>query len=52
MADLQKTRRGRRAIQKPLNGNKLDARDLASVGKIQGTLCIPGPINLRKKQIA
>jgi hypothetical protein len=39
---------GRRAIQKPLNGSKLSARHLASMGKIQGTLCISGPVNLRK----
>jgi hypothetical protein len=39
---------GRRAIQKPLNGSKLNARQLARMGKIQGTLCISGPINLRK----
>jgi hypothetical protein len=39
---------GRRAIQKPLNGSKLNARHLASMGKIQGTLCISGLINLRK----
>jgi hypothetical protein len=31
-----------------LNGRKLITRDLASMGKIQGTLCISGPINLRK----
>ncbi len=37
---------GRRAIQKPLNGSKLSARHLASMGEIQGTLCISGPINL------
>jgi hypothetical protein len=43
-----RTRGGRSAIQKLLNGRKLIARDLASMGKIQGTLCISGPINLRK----
>jgi len=31
-----------------LNGNKLSARHLASMGKIQGTLGISGPINLQK----
>jgi hypothetical protein len=46
--EFAKTRGGRRAIQKPLNGSKLSARHLASMGKIQGTLCISGPINLRK----
>jgi len=39
---------GRRAIQKPLNGSKLNSRHLASMGKIQGTPCISGLINLRK----
>ena len=43
-----KNRGGRRATQKPLNGSKLNARHLASMGKIQGTLCISGLINLRK----
>jgi hypothetical protein len=38
--EFAKTRGGRRAIQKPLNGSKLSARQLASMGKIQGTLCI------------
>ncbi|PYX54245.1 MAG: hypothetical protein DMG76_22540 [Acidobacteria bacterium] len=28
-----------------MNGNKLSARHLASMGKIQGTLCISAPIN-------
>jgi hypothetical protein len=35
-------------MQKPLNGGKLGAHHLASIGKIQGTLCISGLINLRK----
>ncbi len=39
---------GRRAIQKPLTASKLNARHPASMGKIQGTLCISGLINLRK----
>ena len=39
---------GRRAIQKPLNGSKLNARHLASMGKIQGTLRISRHIDLRK----
>src|SRR6266576_3674285 len=46
--EFAKTRGGRRAVQKPLNGNKLSAHHLASMGKIQGTLCISDPINLRK----
>ena len=46
--EFAKTRGGRSAIQKLLNGRKLIARDLASMGKIQGTLCISGPIKLRK----
>jgi hypothetical protein len=48
ITNYSKTRGGRSAIQKPLNGRKLSARHLASMGKIQGTLCISGPINLRK----
>src|SRR6267143_1825645 len=47
-AEFAKTRIGRSAIQKLLNRGKLSARHLASMGKIQGTLCISGPINLRK----
>jgi len=43
-----KTRVGRSAIQKLLNGGKLSARHLATMGKIMGTLCISGLINLRK----
>lgn len=35
-------------MQKVLEGGKLSARYLASMGKIQGTLCISGPINPRK----
>jgi hypothetical protein len=35
-----KTRGGRSAIQKLLNGRKLIARHLTSMGKIAGTLCI------------
>ena len=46
--EFAKTRGGRRAVQKLLNGSKLSARHLASMGKIQGTLCISGPINLRR----
>jgi hypothetical protein len=42
---------GRSAIQKLLNGGKLNARHLASMGKIQGTLCISGLINLSEMQI-
>jgi hypothetical protein len=41
---------GRSAIQKLLNGGKLNARHLASMVKIQGTLCISGHINLRKRK--
>ena len=48
MMSLQKTRGGRRAIQKLLNGRKLIAGHLTSMAKIQGTLCISGLINLRK----
>src|SRR5882762_326190 len=39
---------GRSAIQKLLNGCKLIARHLTSMGKIQGTLCISRLLNLRK----
>ena len=46
--EFAKTRRGRSAIQKLLNGGKLSARYLASMGKIQGTPCISLLINLRK----
>jgi hypothetical protein len=35
-------------MQKLLNGGKLSARNLASMGKIQGTLRISRLINLRK----
>jgi len=49
MTNLQKkTREGRSAIQKLLNGRKLIARDLASMGKIRGTLRISRPIDLQK----
>src|SRR5258708_1097433 len=48
MTNLQKHWGGRSALQKPLNGSNLSARHLASMGKIQGTLCISGPINLRE----
>ena len=37
---FSETRGGRSAIQKLLSGRKLIARDLASMGKIQGTLRI------------
>src|SRR5260370_40031512 len=47
-ADYAKTRVGRSAIQKLLNGGKLSARHLASMGEIIGTLCISSLINLRK----
>ena len=40
MTKYAKTRGGRSAIQKPLNGNRLSARHLTSMGKIQGTRCI------------
>jgi hypothetical protein len=46
--EFVKIRGGRSAIQKLLNGEKLSARHLASMGKIQGTLCISGFINLRR----
>jgi hypothetical protein len=36
------------AVQKLLNGGRLSARHLASMGKILGTLCISRLINLRK----
>jgi hypothetical protein len=47
-AEDAKTRVGRSAIQKLLNGGKLRARHLASMGKIMGTLCISHIIDLRK----
>jgi hypothetical protein len=50
MPNMQKTRVGRSAIQKLLNGGKLSARHLASMGKIMGTLCISRLINLRKRK--
>jgi hypothetical protein len=40
--EFAKARGGRSAIQKLLNGRKLIARHLTSMGKIQGTLCISG----------
>jgi hypothetical protein len=46
--EFAKTRGGRRAIQKLLNGRKLSARDLASMGKIRGTRRISRFIDLRK----
>ena len=46
--EFTKTRRGRSAIQKLLNGGKLSPRHLASMGKIQGTLCISRLIEHRK----
>ena len=46
--EFAKTSGGRSAIQKLLNGRKLIARDLASMGKIQGTLCISRFLDLRK----
>jgi hypothetical protein len=46
--EFAKTRGGRSAIQKLLNGRKLIARDLASMGKIRGTLGISRLIDLRK----
>ena len=45
--EFTKTRGGRSAIQKLLNGRKLIARDLASMGEIRGTLCISRLLNLR-----
>src|SRR5258708_31121446 len=45
--EFAKTRGGRSAIQKLLNGRKLIARHLTSMGKIQGTLCISRLLNLR-----
>jgi hypothetical protein len=45
---FSKTLRGRSAIQKLLNGGKLSTRNLASMGKIQGTLRISRLIDLRK----
>ena len=46
--EFAKTSGGRSAIQKLLNGRKLIACDLASMGKIQGTLCISRFLDLRK----
>ena len=47
--EFAKSLGGRSAIQKLLNGGKLSAHYVASMGKIQGTLlCISGLINLRK----
>ena len=46
--EFSKTRGGRSAIQKLLNGGKLSAGNLASVGKIEGTLRISRLIDLRK----
>ena len=46
--EFAKTQGGRSAIQKLLNGRKLIARHLTSMGKIQGTLCISRLLNLRK----
>src|SRR5271163_3542638 len=48
MTDLQRTQGGRSAIQQLLNGNKLIARDLASMVKIRGTLRISRLVYLRK----
>jgi hypothetical protein len=48
MPNMQKNTGGRSAIQKLLNGGKLSAQHLASMGKIMGTLCISRLINLRK----
>jgi hypothetical protein len=48
MTNMQKHGGGRSAVQKLLNGGKLSAHYLASMGKIQGTLCISRLINLRK----
>ena len=47
-AEPAKTRGGRSAIQRLSNGRKLNARHLASMGKIKGTLRISRLINLRK----
>ena len=48
MSKHAKTRGGRSATQKMLNGGKLGARHLASMGKIMGTLCILVFINRGK----
>ena len=48
MPNFAKTRGGRSAIQKLLNGRKLIGSDLASMGEIRGTLRISRPIDLRK----
>jgi hypothetical protein len=48
MRNFAKTRGGRSAIQKLLNRRMLIARDLASMGKIRGTLRISRLIDLRK----
>ena len=48
MTRYPKTRGGRSAIQKVLNGGKLSGHYLASVGKIEGTLRIFRLIELRK----
>src|SRR5438309_2152155 len=45
---MLKTWGGRSAVQKLLNGGKLSTRHLASMGKIQGTLCISRLINSQK----
>jgi len=52
MTNFAKTRGGRSAIQKLLNGGKLSARHLASMGKIQGTLCISRLIGSSEMQIS
>ena len=46
--EFGKTRGGRSAIQKLLNGRKLIGSDLASMGRIRGTLRISRLIDLRK----
>jgi len=48
MTNFSETRGGRSAIQKLLNGRKLIARHLTSMGKIQGILCISRRLNLRR----
>jgi hypothetical protein len=50
MTNFQKHEEAGRAIQKVLNGGKLSARYLASVGKIQGTLRICRLSNLQKSK--
>jgi len=50
--EFSKTRRGRSAIQKLLNGRKLIGSDLASMGKIRGTLRISRMIWSSEMQIS